>query len=249
MTSPSLSPPPSPTDDAFGQALLDRLDGGGSAIVIERDDGFVDVDGSDYFADAALDPLWPWLRARLGARVLDLGAGAGRGAVRLQADGVDVTALDVSPGCIEVCTRRGVRHTFVGTVEDLAATGDAPTFDSVLALGNNLGLIGTPERAGGFFDAVRSIGTDGVRLVGTMLDPYRTGHPAHLAYHERNRQAGRLGGIVRIRVRYGLLAGDWFDLLWASPDELADLAGRQGWTVVASETSLSPLYAVELRPA
>ena len=233
--------------DAFGRALLDRLEGRGSAIVIERDDGFVDVDQSNYFGQVDDDALWPWIRPRLGNRVLDLGAGAGRAAIRLQAEGIEVTALDVSPGCVEVCARRGVQHTFLGTIEDLAEARPQ-AFDAVVALGNNLGLIGTPERAAGFFDAARRVGTEDLRIVGTMLDPYRTEHPVHLAYHRRNRGAGRLGGNVRVRVRYEDVATDWFDLLWASPEELADLCAAHHWTVAATHPS-GILYAAELRPA
>lgn len=233
--------------DAFGAALLDQLNGGASAIVVERDDGFVDTDGSDYFGDIEDDPLWRWIRPRLGDRVLDLGAGAGRGSMRLQAEGVDVTALDVSPGCIEVCSRRGVRNTFLGTIEQLAENTRS-AFDTVLALGNNLGLIGSPEEAKHVFGAARALGGGDARIVGTMLDPHLTDDPAHLRYHARNRDSGRLSGSLRIRVRYRTLATYWFALLWASQSELAELCAAHGWEVIATEPA-GILYAAELRPA
>ncbi|MCA1694108.1 MAG: class I SAM-dependent methyltransferase [Actinobacteria bacterium] len=175
-----MSRPEPELGDAFGVALLDALNGGASAIVIERDDGFVDTDGSDYFGDIEDDPLWRWIRPRLGDRVLDLGAGAGRGSMRLQSEGVDVTALDVSPGCIEVCSRRGARSTFLGTIEQLAENKPS-AFDTVLALGNNLGLMGSPEQAKHFFGAARSLGGGDARIVGTMLDPHLTDDPDHSA--------------------------------------------------------------------
>src|SRR5690349_182310 len=78
-------------------------------------------------------------------KVLDLGAGAGRAALALQVAGRPVVALDVSRGAIEVCKRRGVHQCFVGTVDALVETNPTP-FDSILALGNNLGLLGS--RAG-----------------------------------------------------------------------------------------------------
>jgi len=234
--------------DAFGDALLTRHGGASATIVIERDDGFVDVDGSDYFADATLDPAWAWIRERTAGRALDIGAGAGRASLALQADGVDVVALDVSAAALEVCRRRGVAATFHGTVVDLART-DAP-FTTFVAIGNNLGLLGSRAGAVPFLDALRTLAStaDDARLVGTMLDPYRTDDRDHLAYHEANRAAGRLGGEVRIRVRHRRTATAWFGLLWASPDELAAVAADAGWAVTDTVVGAGPLYAAELRP-
>lgn len=108
--------------DAFGQALLARQEGRSGDIISERDDGLVERDSFDYFS-APHGPLWEWVVARVGHRILDIGAGAGREALALQAMGWEVLALDVSPGAIEVCRRRGVVSTFLGTVQDLAVTG------------------------------------------------------------------------------------------------------------------------------
>ncbi len=241
-----MSDPGPVLGDAFGQALRDRLDDAGGSIVIERDDGCVEVDDSDYFGDVTDDPLWSWIRARVEGRVLDIGAGAGRAALQLQAEGLDVVALDIAPGCEEVCRRRGVASTFLGTIGDLAATRPS-SFDTLVAVGNNLGLVGTPEAAGPFFDAARSLGSDHVRIVGTMLDPYLTDDPLHLRYHEQNRRSGRLAGQVEVRVRYQNLATDWFSLLWVSEAELADVCSAHGWTVVATQPA-GILYSAELRP-
>ena len=49
-------------------------------------------------------------------------------------------ALDVSPGAVGVCQRRGVRRTVIGTVQDLV-DADAEPFDTFLLLGTNLGLL------------------------------------------------------------------------------------------------------------
>lgn len=236
-----------PKDNAFGQALLARLEGRPGVAVIERDDGFIEADGSDYFAPLSDDDeLWRWTRPRIGAHVVDVGAGAGRASVVLQGDGIPVTALDVSPGAIEVCRRRGIADAFLGTVEDLAATGST-SFDTFVCLGANLGLVGRGDRARAFLDAIRRLGGDDVRLLGTILNPYVTDVPAHLAYHEANRGAGRPAGAVRIRVRHRSAATPWFELVWASPEELEDNVATFGWGVVdVLETGAA--YAAELRP-
>lgn len=235
------------SEDAFGQALLARLDGRSGVAIIERDDGFIEADGSDYLAAMSEDDeLWEWTHSRLGRRVVDVGAGAGRASLVMQDQGLHVTALDVSPGAIEVCRQRGISETFLGTVLDLADTDVAP-FDTFLCLGANLGLIGRADSARAFFDALGRLGGPDVRLLGTMVNPYVTGVAAHLSYHEANRTAGRPAGTVRIRVRYQLAATPWFELVWASPKELEETAEAHGWSVVAiHETGAA--YAAELKP-
>lgn len=89
--------------DAYGRAFLDRLEGRPGAPIVERDDGYADVDlGLDlYFGspDGLLDQAaFEWVRGR----VLDVGVGAGRHALALQEKGHDVVGIDVSPGAVEV---------------------------------------------------------------------------------------------------------------------------------------------------
>jgi len=233
-------------EDAFGQALLARLEGRSGLPIVERDDGFIEADGSDYFAPAEGDDFWMWIRPKLGERIVDMGAGGGRASSVIHNQGLHVIALDVSPGAIEVCRRRGIPHTFLGTVQDLAFAG-VRSFDTFLCLGANLGLIGHSHKADAFFESLRRLGSPDVRLVGTMLNPYVTDVPAHLAYHEANRAASRPAGAVRIRIRYQLAATPWFEVLWAAPEELDATARAFGWRLVDA-FELGPAYAAELRP-
>jgi len=166
--------------------------------VIERDDGFIEVDSGDYLGGWSDRDTWALERAA--GRVLDLGAGAGRASLAVQKRGQDVVALDVSPGAVEVCRRRDLQQVFLGTVAELAAAGGAP-FDSVLMLGNDLGLLGSPERAPGTLAALGAVLRPGGVIVGGCIDPYQADKPVHLGYHERNRRAGRMPGQVTIRVR------------------------------------------------
>ncbi|HTT88644.1 MAG TPA: class I SAM-dependent methyltransferase [Acidimicrobiales bacterium] len=228
--------------DAFGVALLDQFAGLPGVVTYERDDGFVQADGMNYISDWSDRDSWTVARAV--GRVLDVGAGAGRVCLRLAETGLDVVALDVSAGAVDVCRRRGVPDVFHGTIDDLPAT---ERFDTFIVLGNNLGLIGSPEKAQGFFDAVGTrLRPDG-RIVGGCLDPYQTDDPDHLAYHEANVAAGRMAGEVRLRARYRRLTTAWFGLLWMSMSELAALAQRSGWQV--TDSMPGPNYAVVLERA
>ncbi|MEX1008030.1 MAG: methyltransferase domain-containing protein [Acidimicrobiia bacterium] len=232
--------------DAFGAALLAALEHGESRAVVERDDGYVDIDSveQNYFgAPDKWGERCRWALDRAVGRVLDVGAGAGRAALALQDHNQDVVALDVSPGALQVCERRGVRQRFLGTVDDLAAT-TPPPFDTFLALGNNLGFLESPERAPDFLAALTRLGHPGSIIVGTCIDPYQTDDPVHLAYHEANRRRNRLGGQITIRIRYRELATSWFNLLWCSLDELTQICEPAGWTI--TDVFPGALYGVVL---
>jgi SAM-dependent methyltransferase len=232
------------TGDALGEAFLDAMAGRPQPVVVERDDGFVTVDGIQYLG--ALDERDEWAVGQLAGRVVDVGAGAGRGALALQARGQPVTALDSSPGAARACRQRGVRDVYHGTPGQAAADGLAGGFDSALLLGNNIGLLGSREAAGPFLAQVGALLRPGGIIVGTASDPYRTDQRVHLDYHERNRLRGRLPGHATIRVRYQRLATGWFDWLIPSPGELEDLARPVGWQITSLRRGPGAPYAVVL---
>ena len=250
MDDPIVEPRPG---DAFGAALLDALSGEPGTHIVERDDGFVDVmDATDYLLEPdQWSDAWPDddLAALdlVGGRVLDVGAGAGRFSLALQSRDHEPLALDVSPGAVEVCRRRGVRQTFLGPIEALADL-KPPLFDAAVLMGNNLSLLASAERSGPMLDTLRRLLRPSGTVVGACLDPYGTEDPVHLAYQRRNRERGRLSGQLRLRIRYQALAGDWFDWLLMSPDELEVIADRAGWRI-DEVTSSEPYYLAVLRPA
>lgn len=215
-------------DDAFGDALLDAMGGGAGAHIIERDDGLVEPFASTepYFGDAgAFASIESSALEYLVGRVLDIGAGAGRFALEAQSRGHEVTALDDSPGAAQVCRDRGVDQV-VNTSFHLYEP-DTP-FDTFLMMGHNLGLLAPdPVRS---LDRIRAMARPGARIVGTTLDPYRTEDIAHLTYHQMNRARGRRAGHIVMRVRRRELIGPWFDYLFCSEEELADIASEAGWT-------------------
>jgi SAM-dependent methyltransferase len=209
--------------DAFGQMLLDRAD----AELVERDDGFIQSATPVYFAPVR---RWPAVERRAlrfaRGRVLDVGVGAGRVALELQARGREVVAIDVSPGAVETARGRGVRDVRLLAFEDVDASLGA--FDTVVMYGNNFGLFGSRQRARRMLRRLRPfVG----RIVAASNDPYGTEDPVHLAYHERNRRRGRMSGQLRIRVRYRDLVDPWFDYLIVSPEEMTEIVGGTGWEV------------------
>lgn len=233
--------------DAFGFALLDYLEHGLEARshFIERDDGLLEtVDTGVLFTE---ESDWSVIEApvgdRAGQRVLDVGAGAGRHALPLQESGREVVALDVSPGAVEVCRRRGVRETFTGTVFELAETDPEP-FDTFLLCGNNYGLLESLEHGLSFLGALAGMAASGAEIIGSCVDPFATEDPLHLAYHERNRDRGRHPGQIRLRARWSDAATSWFDYMFVPVEELKELGERAGWELVEYQPGSRPYLAV-----
>jgi SAM-dependent methyltransferase len=71
-------------------------------------------------------------------RVLDVGTGVGRHALALQQQGKHVVGLDPSPGAAEVARERGVAAEPGSIAHPAEGIG---AFDTLLLLGNNLGLL------------------------------------------------------------------------------------------------------------
>jgi SAM-dependent methyltransferase len=193
--------------------------------IIERDDGFITSAGLNYFAPVR---RWPAVERRalryVRGRVLDVGVGAGRVALELQARGREVVAIDVSPGAVEVARNRGVSDVRLLAFEEVDAS--LGHFDTVVMYGNNFGLFGSRAKARRLLRRLRPFVAC---IVATSNDPYATEDLAHLAYHERNRGRGRMSGQLRLRVRYRDLVGPWFEYLIVSPDEMADIVESTGW--------------------
>jgi SAM-dependent methyltransferase len=96
-----------PSQDAFGAALLDYLEGKNVPELVLEDRGG--------WAGPAMHPewffrsfeQWDWWDRKIlplveQGPVLDLGAGAGRAALYLQQRGLSVTAVDASPGAVRM---------------------------------------------------------------------------------------------------------------------------------------------------
>jgi SAM-dependent methyltransferase len=220
--------------DAQGQQLLAQLKSGiPTAEIIERDDGYIDTGAEPglYFGD--YKDWWPLERRAIRAakgRVLDIGCGAGRHALYLQRTGLDVTGIDASPGAVQVCRARGLRRVLLRPISDVHRFKRS-TFDTVLMLGDNFGLLGSFHRARRLLGALYRITSfDGCLIVGTR-NPLRTTNPHHLEYQRRNLKRGRMPGQIRFRVRFEMSIGPWMDYLFVSPEEMKSILDGTGWEI------------------
>jgi SAM-dependent methyltransferase len=221
-----------PEQDAFGQVLLDYLNGRTrAATIVERDDGFMESEGpAAYF-----HPVRRWYSVERRAlryargRVLDVGVGAGRVALELQHRGHPVVGIDVSPLVARVARKRGVTNVKVLALEDVGpAVG---RFDTVVMFMNNFGLLESEVKAKRLLRRLYAITSDQGRIVATTSDLPEKPKLDLRAYRRRNRARGRHRGQVRFRLHYRSLKTPWFDYLFVTPRELDRLLRGTGWRV------------------
>ena len=217
--------------DAWGRALLDHhrgvwvpvpeleTDGGEVGDAMHPEWFFRDFDRWDWW-DRELLP-----RAAQGP-ALDLGAGAGRAALWLQRQGIEVTAVDSSPGAVEVCRQRGVldaRH------DDLNDPPSDRRWRAIFLLCGNLGLGGTWEATRALLTRLSAIAAPDAVLVADTVDPH--GPPE-----------------IGLRIRYKGVATPWWPQLNVPVHQVAALVDGTGWTIDRHLLDL-PDHAVLLRRA
>lgn len=79
----------------------------------------------------ALEKCW--------GHILDVGAGAGCHTLVLQTKNKDVEAIDISPGCVEIMRKRGVKKSYLRNIMSLKNS----RYDTVLMLMNGIGISGS----------------------------------------------------------------------------------------------------------
>jgi RimJ/RimL family protein N-acetyltransferase len=223
---------PWPVGDAWGDALRSHLRGGWTPAPE------LEVEGTGA-AGPAMHPAWffrdhdewdPWERDLFdvvrhhGGPVLDLGAGAGRAARWLQAEGLEVTAVDASPGAVAVCRARGVADARLGDVLDPPSDRRWRAF--LLSCGN-LGLGGSFDGTRRLLARLAAIAAPDAVLVGDTVD---TGEPADLS----------------LRIRYGETATPWWRQRNLRVAEIPAVVEGTGWTLDRHVLAL-PDHAVLLR--
>lgn len=230
-------------EDAYGRAIYDCLRGRGGQEIVEYDDGFVFATGGPSFY---LSEYRKWPAAERKAmrhvvgRVLDIGCGAGRVAIHLQERGHDVVGIDISPLAVRVSRARGLSKARVMPMSQI--DDELGTFDTIVMMGNNFGLVGSRAGAQRFLRRFHGITTERGRILASSTDP-RHGRFGHFDYYLRNRGRGRMPGQIRSRIRYRTYATPWADFLLVSRREMRSLLVDTGWRIrrfIDSEDD--PLY-------
>jgi len=221
-----------PESDAFGRMMWAYYKGKEICEIIERDDGYFSAYKSPkvYFSEYK---DWPAIERKamefVKGIVLDVGCGAGRHSLYLQKKGFDVLGIDNSPLAIKICKLRGLKKAKVMSLEDLSFK--PRSFDTVLMMGGNFGLLGNLQKAKKLLGKFHKITSENAVIIAETRDPYKTNNTAHLEYQKSNRRKGRMSGQVRIRVRFEKIVTEWFDWLMVSKEEMREILKGTGWKV------------------
>lgn len=99
-------------------------------------------------------------------RILDVGSGSGCHALYLQSRGLFVDGLDISPGCIEVMRRRGVKNVIHSNLFELTIR----KYSTLLMLMNGLGICGSLSGLNLFLQFVPTILKAGGQILAESTD-------------------------------------------------------------------------------
>ena len=159
-------------------------------------------------------------------RVLDVGAGAGCHSLELQARGLDVTALDVSPRSVAVMTERGVVKAVCGGLDH---DWSGERFDTLLLLMNGLGIVGDRAGLAEFLEMARGLLRPGGQILCDSSDLRRVDDVDELRRGDVRERLGRHRGETIQRIEYHDLLGAPFGWLYLGADDLATQARSAGY--------------------
>lgn len=232
--------------EPLAAALMDHhRDGRPRRVQALRGDGIeFEIETEEYFTLegelAALDRI-ALERAR--GRVLDVGAGAGRHALALQAKGCEVVAIDVSPVCVELCRERGVRDARVLDVMTVGSAGpddELGRFDTLLFGMQTIGVAGSAAALHGLLVRLRTrLAPGGCILADSSA--------LRIPWEGRPPSRDATDGEIVLATRYGRLRGAPFAWVYLDEAVLAEIARAAGFTVESLGRVEGGEYLVSLR--
>lgn len=233
----------SATADPIGEALKDYLSGNLQAEILVESDRCDDDVIPVKWLTRSLNQM-PDLEKRAlelcRGTVLDIGAGAGCHALELAAQGVHVSALDVSPGCIQYLEKKKIPaiHRNIWSYQD-------KQFDTLILLMNGLGLAGTMDQLPSFLLHLKSLLKPGGSIICESTD---------LAYLFMDDDGSmlidlndRYYGEMKFNMRYNDHETGWFEWLYIDHENLTACAEIAGFHTEIVFTGENMQYLARLK--
>jgi SAM-dependent methyltransferase len=180
--------------------------------------------GQDTLRELIVDKL---IALGIQGPVLDVGAGAGRMALKLQASGVEVVALDCEATCVELLRAKGVRNVVHADIRTFEST---ERFGAIVFMDSTFGLVGDVSAVGELLNKLRSL----LRPGGVVLV----------------QDAEFVVPVTKLEWRFVFRdrIGPYFCWLNFSFTGLSETVSPHGWSLRRLDVQAHPFYAAELKP-
>lgn len=154
--------------------------------------------------------------------ILDVGAGAGCHSLALQAMGKQVTAIDISPLCVETMRDRGVDKVLEQDFFTLRGQ-----YDSIIMLMNGIGIVGSLSRLPAFFMQLDALLAPGGQLLCDSSD-------ICYVFEDEDGFIDLTGidgyyGELTYQMQYRGIKGEPFPWLFIDPETLREQALQHGF--------------------
>jgi len=207
------------SNDVVGAALLDYYNGKYSVdITVKSSISEDDVIGIPYLfrSEKELSELEKLALKHCQGKTLDVGAGSGCHSLILKEKGIDITAIDISKGAVEVINKRGV------DAECINFFDVQEHYDTLLFLMNGLGLSGDLEGLSVFLKKAKSLlNTNGQILLDSSDIKYMFEEEDGSVWVDLNRS---YYGEVIYQMQYKDLITDKFSWLFVDFKKLSEIA-------------------------
>ena len=204
--------------DPLGMLLLDYLNGNkDAALEVESPDFEMwTMTGTTMFRDyEEMSELERSALSMCHGRVLDVGAGSGCHSLILQEKGLQVDAIDISPGSIEVMQKRGVNNYSHANVFSLRER----KYNTILMLMNGLGICGSLDGCNLFLQFISSLLVNGGQV---LTDSTNFSHSFNIDCHSLTEG---YPGETEFVMRYAGCESDPFAWVYVDFETLRTLAG------------------------
>ncbi len=213
-----------PLKDPLGQAVLDyQLGIRGEEIRV-----YSDMAEDDIIPVERLFRGWgdmpAWEQTALNTcegKVLDIGAGAGTHAYILQLMGLEVTAIDISPGAVEVMKQRRIKH---ACHQDFF-TMKPEAYHTLLLMMNGVGMVGTIAGLSTFLERAKDFLSQNGQIIMDSSDLIYLFEDEEEALAQE-----KYYGEVTYSMEYREAKGDSFDWLFLDAETLMEFSQMHGYT-------------------
>lgn len=216
--------------DPIGRAIHDYFHGICNDVILVKTDIAEDETLSPSYFFRTFDQMPVQEKEalqRCRGKILDVGAGAGAHSTWLQANGSEVTSLDISPLSCEIMRERGLQNVLCEDVYSLRNQ----KFDTILLLMNGAGVAQTLPGLTILLDHLKGLLNPGGRILADSSDLL------YLFTDENGDSwvdiaSDTYYGEMEYQLSYKNVKGKKFPWLFVDPDTLSDYAEQSGFRVV-----------------